>query len=172
MQPFSGPLSRRTLTRGAAWSIPVIMTAAAAPAMATSPVPVEPVDNTCDGCKWPGEGSDPPHNKAFRATICWKNNGSTLYTVNITSTSISGSGCPREIAYDEQTFTVAPGETVCQYIYFRADSSGNRDFTLTYSIVEIPGSSYSDTINLGFSSSCRKQDPVPYTGDVTPCPTP
>lgn len=47
-------LPRRTVVRGAAWTVPVVAVAAAAPAFAVS----RPVCNVTAECKLPGEGSN------------------------------------------------------------------------------------------------------------------
>ena len=55
--------SRRTIVRGAAWSLPAVTVVAAVPAFAASSDPA-----TCSptGCKFPGDG---PHTKDYAVTL-------------------------------------------------------------------------------------------------------
>lgn len=60
-----GKVSRRTLAVGAAWSVPVIAAASAAPFMAASPTPIS---FTGLACKHPG-GSQSPYNQDYHYTL-------------------------------------------------------------------------------------------------------
>ena len=64
-------ISRRTVTRGVAWSAPIAVMATAAPAFAASEPPV--VASQCGvACKHPGEGQN---DKAYHFTFCFKATG-------------------------------------------------------------------------------------------------
>lgn len=55
--------NRRTVVRGAAWTVPVVAVAASAPAFATSPTP--PDFGKLTACKLPGQSTDTPFGYLF-----------------------------------------------------------------------------------------------------------
>ena len=62
-------ISRRTVTRGVAWSAPIAAVAYAAPAFAASPGPVA-VTQCGTACKHPGNVND----KTYHYTFCFSTN--------------------------------------------------------------------------------------------------
>lgn len=80
-------ISRRTVVKGVAWSVPAIVVGTAAPAMAASP-PVF-VDVFGQFCKHPGNSTGPC---PFRThlTLLWDNTSALPMTVTITSVVING----------------------------------------------------------------------------------
>ena len=87
--------SRRTLVKGAAWSIPVVAVAGAAPAYAASvPVVCIPEQEICgsfggSACKHSGNP------KYYHFTFCFTNTGDNPATVEFTEMVINGATAPR-----------------------------------------------------------------------------
>lgn len=71
-------LSRRTVMKGAAWSVPVVVVASAAPALAASPCLEFSLSG--DSCKWPGAGNQWSYNIGLE--VC--NTCATPVTISIT----------------------------------------------------------------------------------------
>lgn len=89
MQPEearTGP-SRRTVVAAAAWSVPVIAVASAAPAMAASPGVI--TFDPGQACKHPGQ-SQRPFNQDYHFVITVKNTTGEDVTVTITQMLIDG----------------------------------------------------------------------------------
>lgn len=76
---MSNEFSRRTLAKGAAWAVPAVTIAAAAPAMASSKPCLDYTFNTDGSCKFPGA------NNAFSYHLVLKicNSCDTQQTVNL-----------------------------------------------------------------------------------------
>ena len=81
-----GGISRRTLAAGAAWSIPVIAVASAAPAYAVSG---GVVTFKGDGCKHPGN-SQPPFFQDYHFVLNVKNTTGSDVTLCITKMELNG----------------------------------------------------------------------------------
>jgi len=81
-----GP-SRRTIVAAAAWSVPVIAVASAAPAMAASPGVI--TFDPGQACKHPGQ-SQQPFNQDYHFVIRVKNTTGSDVTVTITQMLIDG----------------------------------------------------------------------------------
>ncbi|MGD8149809.1 hypothetical protein [Ornithinimicrobium sp. Y1694] len=170
---FKNP-TRRTLVKGAAWSVPVV--AMASPAMAVN-CTTDPSRPECGclatasvaSCKWEGRDDDPRFDKTFRARICFNANqcptvGSGTAEIDFTAITLGGSGCPRDAYLSDTHLSIPRNAQGCTYLFFRADSSGNRSVTLTYSL-NGGAAIHQITINLGFSTSCS----TTCTADA-PCP--
>jgi hypothetical protein len=128
----AGGISRRTVTKGVAWSVPVVIVASAAPAMAASGGPPRIVKGPA--CKNPGNSCrSRPKGYGFNAQVC---NDSTkaiyLYSATISSPQIA-----------DLTFgTVEPGFPIqvpagqCVNVLFNAssDNSANLAFTATVTV--------------------------------------
>lgn len=125
-----GP-SRRTLVKGAAWSVPVVAVAGAAPAHAASPGQV--ILTQVAACKSPGNSC-----KTFKKGYIFTFNVTSTWScpVNVLSgtfTVLSGS-TPGTLTVDP--FTIQPGANQTIEVTVRAQNSGNSAFTawmcLTY----------------------------------------
>jgi hypothetical protein len=120
-------LSRRTIGLGAVWSVPVILTAVAAPAAAAS-VAVPP--------ETPQVGT-PTHtaNKVAAAkrvdfTLTFSNTGTGAGTVELLSLTSSGGGSSQGVP---QTVIVAPANsTVVSFSWNYTGNTGTADYTITY----------------------------------------
>jgi len=84
-EPTTSGISRRTLAKGAAWSIPVVAIASAAPAYAHSGNP--PTITVLGGCKQPGEScSSFGFSKGYTFTVkLYNSTDQTIYLYSPTS---------------------------------------------------------------------------------------
>jgi hypothetical protein len=109
---------RRTLVKGAAWSVPAVAIASQAPAFAASPCLEAAFSGT--SCKEPGQ----PRDFTYRLSVCFTNNCAADLTVNVLR-YVSNSG----VTLDPQvleTIVVPQGETVCTNLNtFTSSNSAN-----------------------------------------------
>lgn len=88
--PEHSGVNRRTVMKGAAWTVPVIMVASAAPAMASSP-PVIIDFGTSGACKIPGNSNgDICYDKGYVLWANFVNDSATNYYVSVTGMSVGG----------------------------------------------------------------------------------
>lgn len=130
-------ISRRTLAAGAAWSVPVIAVASAAPAYAVSGPCIAPPPDI-DGCKY--SGSSQPWDKTYRAPITFKNNCGKALTIKITSISWD-KGSPFDFRIVKSgstsctanyTFPISAGGTYDFYLFWRNTNSAEGTLTFNY----------------------------------------
>jgi hypothetical protein len=133
-------VSRRTVAKAMAWSVPAIALAAPAPAYAASCIPV--ITFGPSSCKCPGQSTGDPW--GFYLTICASDPaGCDLEGTEITITGVvsktggpggtplvPGPGNPGE-------FTLEVGECSPEYLWY-GDNSGNF-LWVTYEINGVPG---------------------------------
>lgn len=170
MSTTANGLSRRTLAKGAAWSVPVVAVAGAVPAYAISPKGTV-VFNQTGACKLPGN-SCKPFRKGYLLVgqLCntWSN-----ATVTITASGSSGhiGGQPVVWGFDgfvldgssqaQKTVTLKPGE--CVNVKFGVYDRGNSQNTsiggsLSYNYTAVSSTDPSDaasgkgTVTFGASS--------------------
>jgi hypothetical protein len=142
--PESRGVTRRTLAKGVAWSVPAVAVAAAAPALAASGGPPDLAVGTA--CKLPGNsaqscadvfaglpGLDP--NKAFAIPVLITNN-TTKPIVLKPSVTIISSGLPFNVVGIIPTYCtpIAPGASVKVIVYANSDNSANQSVTLSLTI--------------------------------------
>jgi hypothetical protein len=115
-----GGIRRRTVLAGAAWSVPVIAVASAAPAMAASP----PVIVTFDGfaCKHPGASGTPgdPSGSLFKNyhfDLTVENTTNTAVTVDIVSFTVNGVTAGTITSVPAEPIDVAPGGSTEFYVH-------------------------------------------------------
>lgn len=132
---FEGP-RRRTIAKGAAWSIPTVAVAASAPAYAMSGPPPTVVYNRA--CKSPGNSCQSIYRKSYLLVLTVTNNDPNndiyicdAWLTNVVGTSLNftwqapTSGCIRIEAGQTETIALA----------FRdSGNSGNQTFTFTLNI--------------------------------------
>lgn len=130
MSNATGGLSRRTLTKGAAWSVPAIAVAGAAPAYASSPPEEVVIIDFVDGSarKMPGNKCAPIR-KGYAIDLMLTNNGNVPTT--LTLKSVVG-----QVEGEDKTFNIQG---------FAVDGALVREITLQ------PGESI--TVTLGFSDA-------------------
>lgn len=89
------PASRRSVVKGAAWAVPAVMVAAAAPTVAASEPPVFPNFATAIGCKLPGENIPDSYGCWAKGYVLFVNFENTFnYPVYIKVTDIAVTGVP------------------------------------------------------------------------------
>jgi len=137
MQSGGTQISRRTVTRGIAWTAPIAAVAYAAPAFAASPPPV--VASQCGvACKHPGSG----HNdKAYHFTFCFKATGAIDANTVTVSTMLIGDDCrPAFVGENNKNVSVLPNSTTCVYVdapFFDESSSDTGVLYFSYKIAGV-----------------------------------
>ena len=140
-------ISRRTVAKAAAWSVPAIALAVSTPAYAASPDGV--VTLTGDGCKLPGNATATFKGYAFEALL--NNTTDAAVTVAVTSITLNGTnlGGSTFVAFSEDgtectnlgsTFVVPAGATNVRVAILTANaaSSANGELILTYTVDGTP----------------------------------
>ena len=135
-EPKSG-ISRRTVTKAAAWSIPAIALAVPTPAYAASP---GFITLTGDGCKLPGNATDIFKGYAFEASI--SNTTNADVTLSITDITLKGEdlGAVTVVALDTctvlgDTFVVAANTTNLRVAIITANAASSANGTLVISFL-------------------------------------
>ena len=152
MQSGGTRISRRTVTRGVAWSAPIAAVAYAAPAFAAS----QPVTVTECGvaCKHPGTGAN---DKTYHFTFCFTTNTALVGgIVSLDSMTIANGG---EVETHDtvfpQTVSVVPGTPTCVYVdAVGFEDSGNGEGTLAFSYTTAEGT-VNDTVTTDINSLPR-----------------
>lgn len=135
-------MSRRTVLAGAAWSVPVIAVATAAPAMAASP----PVIITFEGeaCKHPGASATPgdpsgDEFKTYHFDLVVENTTTTDVTVEIVSFTVNGV-LAGEIVTFPDPIVVGDGETIGFYVHVGPyPDSANAEAVICYTYTPAGG---------------------------------
>jgi hypothetical protein len=142
-QPASG-VTRRTLSKGAAWAVPAVAVVVTPPAYAASGGPPDRAVGVA--CKLPGNsaqacadvfaglpGLDP--SKAFAIPLLITNNTDKDIVLK-PSTTIASSGLPFTVVGIIPTYCtiIEPGDTVKIIVYANSDSSANQSVTLDFTI--------------------------------------
>jgi hypothetical protein len=97
-------VSRRTVVAGAAWTVPAIVVASAAPAMAATPIVTIGIGV---GCKHPGNP------KRYHFNLLVTNNGGTTTTVTITDIVLLPTSGQNVTFPDPVPFDVGAKQTEC-----------------------------------------------------------
>ena len=172
-------ISRRTVTRGVAWSAPIAAVAYAAPAFAASqPVTVTPCGTAC---KHPGENID----KTYHFTFCFATNTPLVGgTVNLLDMTIIGGGGQTEVGGVQPTSVqVAPGSPTCIFVdavNFNDSQNGQAILRFSYTVEGDP-TVITDTVSTdilslppcgtGTNPENPKDWPHSSTGDADHVPT-
>ena len=102
-------VSRRTVARGMAWSVPAVAVATAAPAYANHSIPI--ITRRCgSACKHPGN----PEAKDYHFTFCFTNTSTVPITITLTNMIVND--VPGPIISPTGSFVVNAGATVCKYV--------------------------------------------------------
>lgn len=185
-------ISRRRVVAGAAWSVPAVMVASAAPAVAASPGPL-----TFSGraCKLPGNSSDlykgyvfelesdnptgPPGDTVIQIRNVAVNTAATGFSVDV-KTVANECGCTCPGADTDEQFCVSDDTMDTRVlIYTAAEPTGtsvNAEMTLEYRMLDCACTEIQGWTSL--SSGVRATPPATPGGgsceipDVFPLPTP
>ena len=121
---MSQQVSRRAVTRGAAWTVPLVAVGVAAPAFAVSPIATPTPVMT--GCQCSSA------NKKYRLSLTFANPTADSYSV--TSIVVAAAG-DLVLFTTPTTGTVnANGSSAINVTFFRANNSATSSVTVTYTI--------------------------------------
>jgi hypothetical protein len=128
----SPQVSRRTLARGAAWTVPVVAIAVAAPAFAASPSYV-PTLTLMAGCRC-GVGGGPV--KTNRIDVTFTNTSGDTFAVTNPDVIIIGVDAANELLQvtPAQTNTVPTGIKTLKYTFTRGNNPSSDTVTFKYTI--------------------------------------
>lgn len=138
-------ISRRRVVQGAAWAVPAVMVASAAPALAASQGIIT-VDAK-NSCKLPGQ-SYPMGNYGYYFTYCVNNPSDSL--------AMSGSVTWSNPLLPPQNFNVAAGGKQCFSGYVYSDNSANftATATITYQLGTHPAVTDTQALSIGGFNPC------------------
>ena len=139
--------SRRAVVRTGVWAVPVIATAAAAPAFAgTGTPPPVSVDAVGHGCKLPGGSTEV--RKGYRMVLTFHNTSGSAQPITITSFTISGAPTTD---VTPKSFTVPTGTSTRVFIV-QSSTSSERAATVSYLA---GGQSRSTVVDFGSFKPCH-----------------
>lgn len=136
-------ISRRTVAKAAAWSVPAIALAVSTPAYAASPGIITLTGN---GCKLPGASNDTYKGYAFEAVI--ENTFNVPITITITDVTLNGEDLGDAAVIDLNTCTllgssfVIPADTTFSNVAIVTEDAANSaqgTLVISYSISGGPG---------------------------------
>jgi hypothetical protein len=173
-------ISRRTVTRGVAWSAPIAAVAYAAPAFAASqPVTVTPCGSAC---KHPGNADA----KTYHFTFCFQTNTALVdNSVTLVSMRIQGNGGHDTTkAVIPTSVTVTTAGATCIYVDapdFPDSKNGMATLNFSYRTVDDPATLIEDSVSTpindlppcgtGADPGNNPQLPHDADGDATHVPT-
>jgi hypothetical protein len=120
--------SRRAVVRTGVWAVPVVATAAAAPAFAGTETPPVTIDANGSACKLPGHSTDVFY--GYRMVLTFHNTSGTDQAIHIDSFTISGKKTTDIIPVD---FTVPDGDSTRVFIV-QSTTSSQRTATVCYTV--------------------------------------
>jgi hypothetical protein len=123
--------NRRTVVRGAAWSIPVVAVVAQAPAFAASTdVPVVPGPGSFSVCKQPG-GPNGPNCQGYKFVLSLTVQPSDTWTIEFTRLVVDGTSFLAQTI--PSTFTVSSTANLVNFVFCTASSPSQFNLELRYS---------------------------------------
>ncbi len=155
-----GGISRRTLAKGMAWSIPAVAVASTVPAYAASPPP-PPID--------PSAGSGPfcQHSNVnrYHGEFCFNNTTAAPITVTLTSWVVPGghtlSAFFSESGVLNSSRSMPPGET-CWFVDSSASPDNANGLSTLFFSYEFEGDTIDDSIEATASGvNCNSTPPAP-----------
>lgn len=139
--------SRRAVVRTGVWAVPVVATAAAAPAFAgTGTPPPVTIDGVGAACKLPGNSTDV--RQGYRMVLTFHNTSGAALPVTITSFSISGAPTTD---VTPKSLTVPNGDSTRVFIV-QSSTSSQRAATVSYLVA---GQSVSTVVDFGSFEPCK-----------------
>jgi hypothetical protein len=149
-------VSRRTLARGAAWTVPIVAVAVSAPAFAAS-AGTTPQVTALGGCRC---GTGGGTTKPYRLDVSFSNTTSSSFT--ITDPTITVSGTPGDnvtllTTAPPQTNVIAANSTkVLQYRFTRGSNPTSDTLVFTWTATSVDGS-FSGTFTANVTwATCTK----------------
>lgn len=123
--------NRRTVVRGAAWSVPVVAVVAQAPAFAASTdVPVVPGAGSFSVCKRPGDPNG-PNCQGYKFVLNLTVQPSDTWTITFTQLVVDGTSFLAQT--NPSTFQVSSTANVLDFVFCTASSPSQFNLTLRYS---------------------------------------
>lgn len=170
-------ISRRTLVKGAAWSVPAVTVLGATPAFAASPGEITLPDTSESACKYTGNY---PSGQAYRVELCFTNNMSDQRTITITGAEFKGTAISADNYYfwyagsfsETMELTLEGGETGCFYIFWTGKNLAQGDLRVTYTMTPGYGVEYYATTDVQFDPSTATGNEYCLVAPVPVVPTP
>jgi len=132
-EPQKSGVSRRTVTKAMAWSVPAIAVAATVPNAAASPRCLT-ASFSGNSCKQPGANAP----FGYRLEICFTNVCNIAITLTVTQVQANTGQAPVQAV--NQTITIQPNQTAClpNFVNYCSTSSANF-ITVSYYIGNASG---------------------------------
>jgi hypothetical protein len=139
--------SRRAVVRTGVWAVPVVATAAAAPAFAgTGEPPPVTVDGIGQACKLPGHSTDIFY--GYRMVLTFHNTSGVSQPITVISFEISGAATTD---FTPKSFIVPDGDSTKVFIV-QSTNSAQRFATVTYMV---DGQTISTVVDFSSFNPCK-----------------
>jgi len=139
--------SRRAVVRTGVWAVPVVATAAAAPAFAgTNEPPPVTIDAIGQACKLPGHSTDVEY--GYRMVLTFHNTSGSTQPITIVNFVISGAATTD---ITPKQFSVPTGDSPKLFIV-QSTNSAQRDATVTYMV---DGQTISTVVSFASFNPCK-----------------
>ena len=166
-QPAPKGISRRTVAKAMAWSVPVVAVAAAVPAYAASGLP--PIVTQGTACKSPGSSCQ-TFDKGYQVPVTISNPDPTK-TIWITGVTIGSVGTCTNLTNAQSLpvtpFSVAPNDSINVIFQANASNSANQACTFSFSVTWGHASNGDNS-----HSPIPVEVTIPGTPPDCPCPPP
>ena len=120
-------VSRRAVTRGAAWTVPLVVIGVAAPAFAASQAPATVDPET--SCKCPGAGS--PY--TYHLDVNFTTPTTDTWTITLTSLLLDGTISPTPVLYSGNFIN---GAGTITFKFATTNSKSGYDVTISYTATD------------------------------------
>ncbi len=166
-QPTPKGISRRTVAKAMAWSVPVVAVAAAVPAYAASGSP--PIIIAGTACKSPGQSCSAfPFGYRVPVTIQNPDPTKTIYITAITITNNTCGNLTTATSVPAVPITVPAGQTINATFVANASNSANQSCDFSFSVDWGHAANGSDS---GTHSNIQVDINIPSTPPDCICPT-
>jgi hypothetical protein len=129
-------VSRRTVARGAAWSVPIAAISVAAPAFALSPANAATVTGVTV-CQCAGQGT-----KKYKLTATFTNTSNHTFTVTDVVITEASNTLSNQTPNSSATLNIAagPGSTPLSFYFNRQSNGTNGTYTIQYVLTDTTAS--------------------------------
>ncbi len=124
--PSSPLVSRRTVARGVAWSVPVVAVSVAAPAFAVSPAQAPPVASV-SVCQCQGQNT-----KKYQLTLTFST--TSTHTFSISNVSIVESGKAVGMLTTSSSVAAPPSARTASVNFTRGSNGSTDSYTVQYTL--------------------------------------